>query len=477
VAGTRTERKRVKGKRRRGEAITMAEKQKGFGSTLLLIIGCLLPLILLFVLSGMGISISPWVFLLILIVCPLVLAKLIRDGKEEETPEPEKVDKESVLKKGFVEPEALKEMTDLFSWDVFFLKGTVISGESVVFEGSLKARPDDALATLRKRFKDRFGDRYEVLLQQDHEDKPVVVVLPSKLLPNTQTTSSPSPFLNILLFAATLVTTTAVGAAHHGADLLSEPLRFVEGLPYALGIMAVLGVHEFGHYIAARRHGLDTTLPFFIPVPFGLGTFGAVIQMRSLVKDRKALFDTGIAGPLAGLAVALPLLFIGIKYSTFITGDTGGGVNVSSSALLAFLAKLSVGEAVSASHTVILHPLAFAGWLGLMITALNLLPIGQLDGGHVGYALFGRKRAETIAHVAFFAIVMLGIFVWTGWLAWALIVFFLSGFKAMPPIDDVTELDRKRVALGAFAFVLLFLILSPMPHAFQKALGLHCPYV
>ena len=455
----------------------MAEKQKGFGSTLLLIIGCLLPLILLFVLSGMGINIGPWVFLLILIVCPLVLAKLIRGGEEEETPEPEKVDKESVLKKGFVEPEALKEMTDLFSWDVFFLKGTVISGESVVFEGSLKARPDDALATLRKRFKDRFGDRYEVLLQQDHEDKPVVVAVPSKSLPNTRAAASPSPLLNILLFAATLATTTAVGAAHHGVDLLVEPLRFVEGLPYALGIMAVLGVHELGHYITARRHGLDTTLPFFIPVPFGLGTFGAVIQMKSLVKDRKALFDTGIAGPLAGLAVALPLLFIGLKYSTFITGDTGGGVNVSSSALLAFLAKLSVGEAVSASHTVILHPLAFAGWLGLMITALNLLPIGQLDGGHVGYAFFGRKRAETIAHVAFFAIVMLGIFVWTGWLAWALIVFFLSGFKAMPPIDDVTELDRKRVALGAFAFVLLFLILSPMPHAFQKTLGLHCPYV
>src|SRR3989304_7560964 len=274
---------------RGGEAITMAEKQKGFGSTLLLIIGCLLPLILLFVLSGMGISISPWVFLLILIVCPLVLAKLIRGGEEEETPEPEKVDKESVLKKGFVEPEALKEMTDLFSWDVFFLKGTVISGESVVFEGSLKARPDDALATLRKRFKDRFGDRFEVLLQQDHEDKPVGVAVPSKSLPNARAAASPSPLLNILLFVATLATTTAVGAAHHGVDLLADPFRFVEGLPYALGIMAVLGVHELGHYITARRHGLHTTLPFFIPVPFGLGTFGAVIQMRSLVQDRRGL--------------------------------------------------------------------------------------------------------------------------------------------------------------------------------------------
>ncbi|MCC6503745.1 MAG: site-2 protease family protein [Deltaproteobacteria bacterium] len=453
----------------------MAEKRKGFGSTLLLIIGCLLPLIFLFLLSGMGINISPWIFLLIFIICPLVLAKLI-GIEEEKKPETEDIEQERALKEKAVRPEEAKEMSDLFSWDVFFLKRTEISGESVIFEGSLKTKPESALETLRKRFNEKFGKKYEVLLQQDNDEKAVVVAVPSKLLP-TEQTASPSPILNIILFAATLVTTTAVGASHHGVDLLAEPLRFVEGLPYALGIMAVLGVHELGHYIAARRHGLDTTLPFFIPVPFGLGTFGAVIQMKSLVKNRKALFDTGIAGPLAGLAVALPILFIGLRYSTFIPGDTGAGMNVSSSALLAFLAKLSVGEAASASHTVVLHPLAFAGWLGLMITALNLLPIGQLDGGHIGYALFGRKRSEIIAHVAFFAIVMLGIFVWTGWLAWALIIFFLSGFKSMPPMNDVAELDRKRVVLGAFTFVLLFLILSPMPHAFQKALGLHCPYV
>lgn len=453
----------------------MAEKKKGFGSTLLLIIGCLLPLILLFLLSGMGIAISPWIFLLIFIICPLILAKLIGIEEEKETGT-EEARQEKALKKGLVKPEEAREMSDLFSWDVFFLRRTEISDDAVIFEGSLKTKPEGALETLRKRFHERFGKKYEVLLQQDSEEKAVVVAVPSKLLPEAEA-ASPSPILNIILFAATLATTTAVGASHHGVDLLAEPLRFVEGLPYALGIMAVLGVHELGHYIAARRHGVNSTLPFFIPVPFGLGTFGAVIQMKSLVKNRRALFDTGIAGPLAGLAVALPLLFFGIRYSEFIPGDTGAGVSVSSSALLAFLAKLSVGEAVSESHTVVLHPVAFAGWLGLMITALNLLPIGQLDGGHIGYALFGRKRAEIIAHVAFFAIVMLGIFVWTGWLAWALIVFFLSGFKSMPPMDDVTELDRKRVVLGAFAFVILFLILSPMPHAFQKALGLHCPYV
>ena len=160
-----------------------------------------------------------------------------------------------------------------------------------------------------------------------------------------------------------------------------------------------------------------------------------------------------------------------------IKDGSEAGVSLSSSVLLAFIARLSLGNAISVSHTVMLHPLAFAGWLGLMITALNLLPIGQLDGGHISHGLFGRKRAEVIAHVAFFAIIILGIFVWSGWLFWAILVFFLSGAKGIPPINDVTELDRKRVVIGAIAFVLLFLIMSPLPHVFYQSLGLHCPYV
>jgi len=452
------------------------EKDKrNFGGALLFILGCLLPLIIIFILSGLGYRIGPWVFILILLICPLLLHYLIGHGEErEEEPSVELEAEHTSDMKTHATPD-IQEMEALFSWDIFFVKETRTAGDAVIFEGNLRAKPEKALDVLRGRFRERFGNKYEILLQQDAEEKPVIVAIPMKEIHGKEKTTS--PFVHIILFVATVVTTTVAGASHQGINLFLEPSQFKVGLPYAFGIMAILGIHELSHYIFARRHGIDTTLPYFIPIPFGLGTFGALIQMRSLVKDRKALFDTGIAGPLAGLIVAIPLLFIGLKYSTVIQDGSEAGVSISSSVLLAFIASLSMGSSISVSHTVLLHPLAFASWIGLMITALNLLPIGQLDGGHMSYAVFGRKRAEIIAHVAFFAIIILGIFVWSGWFMWAIIVYFLSGFKSMPPANDITDVDRRRVIIGAVTFVLLFLIISPLPHVFYKSLGLHCPYV
>lgn len=406
---------------------------KSFVKTLLFILGCLLPLVALFVISGLGFNISPWIFILILILCPIILFQIM--GHRDEKEVVEQAEETEGKGKAPVENEkdaALREMSELFTWDIFFLKSTRTVGDAVIFEGNLRARPEPALDILKGRFMEKFGKKYRLLLQQDAEERPVIVAISNEEAESRKAAPT-SPAINVLLLLATVVTTTIAGASHHGVNLFLEPLKFTVGLPYALGIMAILGIHELGHYIVARRHGIDTTLPYFIPIPFGLGTFGAVMQMRSQVKDRKALFDTGIAGPLAGLIIAVPLLFIGLQYSTVIKDGSTAGVSLSSSVLLAFISRLSLGDAVSVSHTVVLHPLAFAGWLGLMITALNLLPIGQLDGGHVSYAIFGRSRAEIIAHVAFFAIIVLGIFVWSGWLMWALIVFFSFGSKEHAP--------------------------------------------
>lgn len=463
----------------------MDKKQGGnkkIGTALLFILGCLLPLIILFVIAGLGFSISPWVFILILLLCPFILFQIMGHGDEmEDSGESEGPDETQKTEKSTFEIEkdkTLEEMAELFSWDVFFVKRKEVARDVFIFEGNLRASPESALDILKGRFREKFGNRYQLLLQQDAEERPVIVAVPLKEVETgDKANNTSSPLINIILFLATVVTTTIAGATHYGVNLFLEPSKFALGLPYAFGIMAILGIHELGHYIFARRHGIDTTLPYFIPIPFGLGTFGAVIRMRSLVKDRKALFDTGIAGPIAGLIVTIPLLYLGLKYSTVVKDGSQAGVSLSSSALLAFVSRLSLGDTVAASHTVILHPLAFAGWLGLMVTALNLLPIGTLDGGHISHAVFGRKKAEIIAHVAFFAIIILGIFVWSGWLMWAIIVFFLSGARGLPPVNDVTELDRKRVILGAIAFVLLFLIMSPLPHVFYKTLGLHCPYL
>ena len=145
--------------------------------------------------------------------------------------------------------------------------------------------------------------------------------------------------------------------------------------------------------------------------------------------------------------------------------------------MLALIAKFALGDALAEGHRLLLHPLAFAGWLGLLITALNLLPIGQLDGGHIADAMFGRARSAAIGTAALFALVFLGLFVWSGLLTWALIVYFIAGGKGPPPLNDISRIGTGRVAIGAGAFVLLFLILAPVPHRLYDALGIHCPYL
>ena len=270
------------------------------------------------------------------------------------------------------------------------------------------------------------------------------------------------------------------GALHAGVDVLQEPARILEGLPYSLTLLVILGSHELGHYFAARAHGMKVTLPYFIPVPFGLGTFGAFIQLKSPAENRRALFDVGVAGPLAGLVFAIPALWIGLQYSRVLapeelTDNMHGGIGIGSSALLALIAKLALGDALGEGHRLLLHPLAFAGWLGLLVTALNLLPIGQLDGGHIADAMFGRTRSAAIGTAALFALVFLGLFVWSGLLTWAFIVYFIASGKGQPPLNDFSRMGVGRLAIGAFVFVLLLLILAPVPHRLYDALGIHCP--
>jgi membrane-associated protease RseP (regulator of RpoE activity) len=257
-------------------------------------------------------------------------------------------------------------------------------------------------------------------------------------------------------------------------NLLQKPAAWTVGLPYGLGVMLILGVHEMGHYLTARRHGVRVSLPYFIPVPFALGTFGAFISMPPLLKSRRQLFDIGVAGPLAGLAIAIPALAIGLRWSQVLpvdpadAGNMSQGVSVNASMLLALISKLAIGGAISQGHYLVLHPLAFAGWLGLTITALNLLPVGQLDGGHIAHALFGRARAAWVGRVALGGMVVLGLFVWPGLITWALIVYFIAGRPGIPPLDDVTVLDGKRRAIGWLGYARLALIVLPLPHALSS---------
>jgi membrane-associated protease RseP (regulator of RpoE activity) len=249
--------------------------------------------------------------------------------------------------------------------------------------------------------------------------------------------------------------------------LQSNPSILLQGLPYSLSLITFLGIHESGHYLAARFYKMRTTLPYFIPIPFFLGTFGAFIQIRSPIPNRRALFDVSIAGPLTGLVATLPLLIWGLNHSTIVPlSDKSGMLNFESfqpnfSLLMTLLSKLTLGGALNAETAINLHPVAVAGYLGLIVTAFNLMPVGQLDGGHIVHAMFGQRASMAIGQVARLCMLLLS-FLEQGLLLWAIIL-FLTPLNDEPALNDVTELDNRRDFLGLLAIGLLLMILLPAP--------------
>jgi membrane-associated protease RseP (regulator of RpoE activity) len=368
------------------------------------------------------------------------------------------------------QPEAVRQVMDvriaIKENGVQLFRGPLRDSAAVSFEKLTRALPKG----------------FVPLVQEDDQLGAKIVLIPKS--PEEEFSRKPiRPWLHWLLFGLTIVTTTWAGATQQGVDLAQEPGRFTDGLPYSIGLLLILGVHELGHFFMARRHAMNVTPPYFIPVPFGLGTFGAFIQMRSPPANRKVLFDVAVAGPLAGLVIAVPALLVGLRLSSVTAGsdDTVShgflhGAMVGSSILFTVLAKLSLGDAAQYGALVHLSPLAFAGWLGLFITALNLLPVGQLDGGHITWAMFGSRAGRTISSLAMWSLFLLALFVWPGLLMWALIVFFIAG-RGAPPLNDVTPLDAGRMAVGYITLLILVLILAPMPHALWDSVNDICPYL
>lgn len=253
-------------------------------------------------------------------------------------------------------------------------------------------------------------------------------------------------YINIILLLLTIVSTYVTG-----------------GLWYCAAIISILMAHEMGHYLMCRKYGVPATLPYFIPFPFAnpFGTMGAVISMRGVIPSRKALFDIGAAGPLAGLAVSLPVIYFGLQASQVI--ETGSmpeaGLTLGESLLFKGISWLAVGP-LAEGQDILLHPLAYAGWAGLFVTALNLLPIGQLDGGHVAYAMFGSNSK----YVTYLFLLSLGILaiIYNGYaLLFALLVLF--GRKHPAPWDDFTALDPHRRRLGYLVFLIFALSFTPIP--------------
>jgi membrane-associated protease RseP (regulator of RpoE activity) len=277
----------------------------------------------------------------------------------------------------------------------------------------------------------------------------------------------------VILFALTVVSTTLVGAEHYAgylAEFRSEapPLSLsrylLGGLVYSFTILGILGAHEMGHYVACRIYRVDASLPYFLPAPLLVGTMGAFIRIRQTIPNKRALFDIGVAGPIAGFVVAAPALVIGLALSnTARIPEAFSGFELGEPLLFRITAWLFFAD-VPSGYSINLHPIGFAAWFGLFATALNLFPVGQLDGGHIAYAVLGR-RATYVTLAAGLSAVLLT-FVSRSWLFPAImmvVMIVLFGPRHPRTADEAEPLDRGRLLVALFALIIFVLCFTPAP--------------
>ena len=425
------------------------------------------------------------VYLLPLIICPLLYGWLIQRGKT--TPK-EKLDNIDLAKSKPLEPvvktapprpinsQEEKTLRDCFSWNTYYLQNIDYRPQAIFCRGKLKTVPEKAYNEIKNNVEQAFGDRFFLIFQESFKGKPFFALVPNPEAKTKEQGIEQSDLrigFALLMFSITFLTTTVAGVTIDGTsseDLMSNPALFVRGLSYSLPLLAIIAIQKFSHYFVAIRYKIRTTLPYFIPFPFlldsfSLGTLGAILQRRSPIPHRKALFDTAIVGCLFGLLIIIPVLLWGLSISEVVPlEDSAFNIQAQDPRLsffLSLLAKLALGSALTAEMGIKLHPLATAGCVGLFITAINLMPIGQLDGGHIIHAVFGQKMAIAIGQITrilalLFALIHPYFWVWT-------IIMWLIPLVDQPALNDVTELDDKRDVLGLLALALLILIVLPLP--------------
>jgi membrane-associated protease RseP (regulator of RpoE activity) len=336
---------------------------------------------------------------------------------------------------------------------------SALRGDGMVrFRGRLLVEPETAMSILTPRI-EPYG--YVPMIRSSEEITLVRLHPASADLPAAPLWRGWP--LNLVLLLATLLTTLFVGSLMEGAQPLSDPWALLQGVPFSASLLLILGFHELGHYFTARAYGVQVSLPYFVPLPLPpMGTMGAIIRMRSPIPNRKVLFDIGIAGPLLGLALAVPVLLIGLALSP-VKPPSGVVLQEGNSLAYLFLKWLVKGP-IPEGFDVILHPMALAGWLGLFVTALNLMPLSQLDGGHIVYAVFGRGHRKVVWLFLGALGVLFLITRWQGWLLWVALAVGL-GLRHPPPLDDLTPLDFPRRVLAIIALVLLVALITPLPFA------------
>lgn len=289
-------------------------------------------------------------------------------------------------------------------------------------------------------------------------------------------------WLHVVLLVLTIASTTYVGAGHYVSFLAEFSSRDIpvdwsmlfRGFWYSGTLLAILGAHEMGHYLLCRYYNVDASLPYFIPAPVLTGTFGAVIKIREKFPTRKVLFDIGVAGPIGGFVVLVPALFIGMALSNVVPEPTEGSLLYLGEPLLFKLASYMMIGPVRDGYTINMHPMVFASWFGMLATALNLLPFGQLDGGHITYATLGRWSVPISLVTVGSAVVMTAFVSTVSWLFMAVVMVvmvFMLGPRHPRVIDEQEPLGPERTVIAIFALVMFILCFTPVPIQVQDLLG------
>ncbi|MGB5709930.1 MAG: site-2 protease family protein [Waterburya sp.] len=366
--------------------------------------------------------------------------------------------------------EDLTTLRGIFGIDTFFAIETIPYQDGAIFKGNLRGEPDIAYSKMSEKLQQAFDDKYRLFLVESPEERPVVVILPKTNDPQTTTLAQKN--LALVLLFGTIFTSLEAASVLQGFDLFNNISRYGEAIPLSLGLWSVLIAHEIGHRVIANRYQIRLSIPFFLPT-WQIGSFGAITRFESLLPNRTALFDIAFAGPAVGGIISLLLLVSGL-----ILSHPGSTFQLPTeffraSILVGSLAKVVLGSALEAA-VVDIHPLVVVGWLGLVITALNLLPAGKLDGGRIVHAIYGRKtaRRSTLATLIILGIVSLFNPANPIPLYWAVLILFLQRDLERPVQNELTEPDDSRAAWGLLALFLMLATLIPLTTGLAGQIGL-----
>ena len=364
----------------------------------------------------------------------------------------------------------LAELKGIFGIDTFFATETIPYQDGAIFKGNLRGEAAESHAKMNQKLETIFDDKYRLFLVESPEGKPVVVILPKTNDPQTTTLAQKN--LALILLIGTILTSLEASSLLQGFDLFNDFGRYAEAIPLALGLWAVLIAHEIGHWLVAKRNQIRLSIPFFLPT-WQIGSFGAITRFESLLPNRTVLFDIAFAGPAVAGIISIVLLVMGLVLSHPGSMFQLPTEFFRASILVGALAKVILGSELEAA-VVDINPLVVIGWLGLVITALNLLPAGKLDGGRIVHAIYGRKtgRKSTLATLIILGIVSLFNPANPIPLYWAVLILFLQRDLERPVQDELTEPDDNRAALGLLALFLSLATLIPLSAGLAGRIGL-----